>query len=488
MNQECLKFMIGYQREYFEIIDEFFVGVTGKSASNFSGLDNFPEAIREMGKSLSGNDKRVTDSHKAYETAEVKLRQLYSSKGIDAFKAAKAFDACKLNLGGSTRFYGTQLNATRRSLLYSDCVLIPDPIMPWIESARDEERFRLVPPLQAAFFLLHLIDLVSADFDLPPVFVFPSWEKSLENGDEETRSRTLQMCADVFSCYIDSGITDFNDVIEFAKMRPDYFLEKVDKENLFISPGGKVGESLKEAIANYKAEMRQWRTDDWNSRMFNLPDSLIVVNAICERIQPQFHLFENSDELRSHPFLCLDAHAHYFNIITNMSKQRLNNAGIWENKTAGIISALSSNKLDFLSNIQDSQLIELRKTNENISFRKELRDLVNSLPETKIKDIAYVSSEVCSHIDSLVSKHEKQIQAINSKYQAKHKYSALIAGGGLAVSFLPMLTPFLGAALTFATAAAGKYSMDKLEEINEKKTVSKSLMGVLATAKAKDVA
>lgn len=478
--------MIGYQKEYFEIIDEFFVDVTGKSASDFSGLDNFPEAIREMGKSLSGNEKRVTDIHKAYETAEVKLRQLYSSKGIDAFKAAKAFDACKLNLGGSTRFYATQLNATRRSLLYSDCVLIPDPIMPWLESAREEERFRLVQPLQAAFFILHLKDLISTDFDLPPVFVFPSWEKSLENGDEETRLRTLQMCADVFSCYVDSGITDFNDVIEFTKTRPDYLLERVDKGNLFISPGGKVGESLKEAISNYKAEMRQWRTDDWNNRLFNLPDSMIVVNAICERIQPQFHLFENSDELRSHPFLCVDAHAHYFNIITNMSRLRLNNVGIWDNKTAGIIGALSSNKLDYLSNIQDSQLIELRKTNENISFRKELRYLVNSLPETRIKDIAYVSSEVCSHIDSLVSKHEKQIQAINAKYQAKHKYSALIAGGGLAVSFMPILTPFLGAALTFATAAAGKYSMDKLEEINEKRTASKSLMGVLATAKSKD--
>lgn len=485
MCQESIKFMIGYQREYFEIVDEFFVGVTGKSASNFSGLDNFPEAIRELGKSLGGNDKKVTDSLKAYETVEVKLRQLYSTKGIDAFRAAKAFDACKLNLGGSTRFYATQLNATRRALLYSDCVLLPDPIMPWLESERNEERYRLVQPLQAAFFLLHLKDLVSTDFDLPPVFVFPSWEKSLENNDKETKDRTLQMCADVFSCYVDSGIADFHDVIEFAKTRPDYFLERVDKENLFISPGGKIGESLKEAIANYKTEMSQWRTDDWNSRLFNLPDSMIVVNAIFERIQPQFHLFENSAELRSHPYLCLDAHAHYFKIIANMSKQRLNNAGISDNKTAGIIRALSSNKLDYLSNIQDSQLIELRKSNENIGFRKELRDLVNSLPETKLEDIAYVSSEVCSHISSLVSKHEKQVQAINAKYQSKHKYSALIAGGGLAVTFMPMLTPFLGAALTFATAATGKYSMDKLEELNEKKTVSKSLMGVLATAKAK---
>lgn len=486
MGQESLDFMLSYQREYFDILDEFFLGATGKSPSKFATIDNFAQAVRDIGGSLRGNEKRVTQVYKAYEDLETKLRQLYSSKGVDAFKAAKAFDACKLNLGGSTRFLGTQLNATRRILLYSDCVLIPDPIMPWLETDRHEERFRHVMPLQAAFFLLHLKDLISTDFDMPPALVFPSWEKSLESRDQETQIRTLQMCADVFSCYIDSGIVEFHDVIEFAKKRPDYFLERVDKGNLFISPGGKVGESLKEGIASYKAEMREWKSDDWNNTLSRLPDSLLVVNAICERIQPQYHLFENSDELRSHPFLCMDAQAHYFKIIANMSRHRLNKAGFWDTKTAGIIEALSSEKLDYLSNIRDSQLVELRKTNENVAFRKDLRDLVNSLPETRINDIGYVSSEVCSHIDSLVSKHEKQIQAINAKYQAKHKYSALLAGGGLAVSFIPMLTPFLGATLPFAMAAAGKYSMDKLEEINERKTASKSLMGVLATAKAKD--
>jgi hypothetical protein len=45
----------------------------------------------------------------------------------------------KLVLGGSSRFLESQLNAVRQLLLYADTVLIPDPILPWIEVDRSEE-------------------------------------------------------------------------------------------------------------------------------------------------------------------------------------------------------------------------------------------------------------------------------------------------------------------------------------------------------------
>jgi len=73
----------------------------------------------------------------------------------DGFKAArcKNLDACKLNIGGSGRFLSTQLNATRKAILYSDTVLIPDPDMPWLEKNRDEEAFQHVHILQAMFLI-----------------------------------------------------------------------------------------------------------------------------------------------------------------------------------------------------------------------------------------------------------------------------------------------------------------------------------------------
>lgn len=84
-------------------------------------------------------------------------------------------DACKLNLGGGSQFLGSHLNATRRALLFSDTILIPDPIMPWIERKREEERFNHVIPIQMAFFVLHLSDLLGQEFDIPPCRIEREW-------------------------------------------------------------------------------------------------------------------------------------------------------------------------------------------------------------------------------------------------------------------------------------------------------------------------
>ena len=59
------------------------------------------------------------------------------------------------------------------------------------------------------------------------------------------------------------------------------------------------------------------------------------------------------------------------------------------------------------------------------------------------------------------------------------------AGGGLAVTMVPALAPFLGAALPIAMTAGGKYVADKLEERHERRVLSGSLLGVFALAKKK---
>ena len=227
------------------------------------------------------------------------------------------------------------------------------------------------------------------------------------------------------------------------------------------------------------------RTDEFNKTLDSAPDRLVVINGIMERIQPQYHLLENSYELRSNPLLCVDAQAHYFYLISKMTNQRVFKMGHLDKNTLSILSALMNKRLDFLSNINDEHLMFLRKTKENIEFRRRLREFVNSLPETKIDDIGYVASEVCSHVESLITQHEKQIVALNRKYGAKHNYTALIAGGGLAVTMIPTLAPFLGAALPLALTAGGKYIANKFEEIQERKIISGSMMGIFALAKNK---
>lgn len=463
---------------------DFFISVAGKPPSEFSSLEDFSVAVRRIPDEIRGNSKREAESLNAFSKLENNLRQFYSAESIDAYRSAKNLDVYKLNLGGSSRFLQTHLHATRKSLLFTDIVLIPDPIMPWIERDRTEERFRYVQILEIAFFVLHLSDLISDNFDIPPFFIFPSWEKSLEDNDEQTQKNCIQLITDVFSHYVDSGINSFEDIVDFANKSPEQFFSEIDKNKLFVSPGGEVGENLNVAISNYKSEMQQWRTEDWCNELFSKGDFAVIVNGISERITPNFHLLENSDELGSHPFLCIEAQAHYYQLIANMKNKQTATAGLFDPSTLSILSALTSQKLDFLANIEDSQLIQIRKSNENVAFRRELRDLVNSLPTTKLDDLSYVASEVCAHIEMAISKHEKEIRFIRDKFNAKHKYTALIGASTFGVSMFPVLTPFLSMALPLGLASTvGKYASEKFEQKTEVEQASHSMMGVISLAK-----
>lgn len=478
-----LRTLLIYQRTYFEILEEFFIGATGFSFDKFCSPSEFSAAIRKLGESLKNDSKRSSASMASFETLAEKLGQLYSQESIECFKSAKNIKCCKINLGGSSRFLETQLNAVKKTILISDIVLIPDPVMPWLEAKREHEKFRFVNIIQAAFFTLHLKNLLSQDFDIPPFLVFPSWEKSLEENDQQTKDETNQLIADFFSYYVNREIISINDVFDYVDSDEKSFLARVEEQGLFISPGGEVGEPIRDALRNYREEAELWRTPEFNEMLAHAPEGLIALNGIMERVQPQFHLFENSNELNSNPLLCIPAQAHYFSLLSRMDNSRVSELTGSDQSLTAAISALTNSRLDYLANINEEQIIELRKSDENVKFRNDLRGFVAGLPTIKIEDLDYAAAEVCSHVESLISTHQKEVEILNGKYQAKHMKSALIAGGGLAVTMVPALAPFLGAALPLALAASGKYTADKFEELHERKVLSSSMLGIFALAK-----
>jgi len=112
-----------YQNEYFEILLEFFIGVTGKT----------PEAFCETKQVFQGNDAKSRKIFQSFLILEEKFKKLYEKENIECFKAAKNIDCFKTNLR-------KKLNATRKSILFSDIVLIPDAVMPWLETEREHEQ------------------------------------------------------------------------------------------------------------------------------------------------------------------------------------------------------------------------------------------------------------------------------------------------------------------------------------------------------------
>lgn len=176
---EPIKCLENYSRGLFSRLEEFFIRATGCTATEFCAVSEFDDTVRSRASSIAPRGQN------AFEWLDTEVRQHQAREGMEAFRAAKEIGGLKLVLGGGSRFGETQLHSVMGITLYGDTILIPDPIMPWLERERVEERFQHVLVLKAAHAILQLKPLVDAALPYPPLVVFPSFEKSLEEDDEQ---------------------------------------------------------------------------------------------------------------------------------------------------------------------------------------------------------------------------------------------------------------------------------------------------------------
>ncbi len=148
-------------------------------------------------------------------------------------------------------------------VLYGDTILIPDPILPWIEADREEERFRHILFIQQILGILHLKPLVDADLPYPAVVVFPSFEKTLEIRDSTTQDMLKAGISSFFSYYFNLAFSSIKEILVFLRREPSVFLKVLEKNSLFIAPGQTKATSIKEAIVEYRKEVHEWRSVEY---------------------------------------------------------------------------------------------------------------------------------------------------------------------------------------------------------------------------------
>src|SRR6266568_430824 len=462
------------QRRFFALLEEFFRRATGYSAEEFAKLGRFDEAIR-------ANAERIGKRGEAFPWIDSQLRSYYGQQANASYGFGKALGGMKLVLGGASTFAATQLAAVRKMILYSDTILLPDPVLPWFEDARPEERFRHARLLESVFFLLQLKPLVDADLPYPAILVFPSWERSLERHDPVTQQREIALYAAFMSHHLGANFRDLSEVMAFARANRADFLKAVDRAHLFVAPGGAIAEGLEAAVARYKAELAKWRTPSYLESIQGMSDAELVALGIAERLGPQYHLLENAEEFASQPMLCLEAHWAYHKMIARMQEGRLEQAGALGAQTVATLRALNESSVSWLGNVPIPALVDLRKDNENETFRKKLAEYTSSLHESQLGDLDRVAGEVGRGLASLLAAHDKEVRAIERKYRSRH--SKTLVGGWVTLSavLMPTLAPFIGGPVAPVLIAA-KYILDKVDEQREKGQAARTLTGVLAGA------
>jgi len=465
------------QQEFFHILAEFFERVTGKSVTKFATPDTFVDAIKK-------NPRRLANrAESAFPWVIDTLASFYSRHKTAAFQEGRETGGMKLVLGGGSHFTASHLQAVRKMLLYADTILIPDPVLPWLEVERKAEKFRLVNLLKNIFVLLHLKPLVEANLTYPAIIVFPSYEKSLEEHDEETRTYIKNLVVNFLSYYMGQRFESLDDTMQYVRASEEEFLQQVERKELFVPPGaGRVaGLGISEAIKRYRQYIRTWRSEQFVKQYESLSNGELVWNGIFERLAPQWHLIENADELRAQPMLIFGAHWHYYTLCTEMYQGRLVEANYLQPSTVNTLRALSESRFAWLGNVPIEALVKLREQNENEEFRKRISTFTSELYEAAIEDIDPVAAEVGRGIASLLREHNNRVQEIKEKYARRYGKTLVAAWVTLAANFVPSLAPFVS--IVPPVTLVGKYVCDKVDEISEKRKASRSLTGVLAAAK-----
>ena len=468
--------VLARQRALFELIAEFFERATGDSVRTFAARGRFDATIRARASLLAAKGKE------AFPWFEKLYRDFYAREQTSAFADARSLGGMKLVLGGSARFSSSQLASVRKMLLYADTVLIPDPMLPWFEDERSEERFRHVLLLQTAYWLLHLRPLVNADLPYPAILVFPSWERSLELHDETTRSRQEALIVDTLGYHIGRRVLSLDELVTYATESEAEFLNSVDRAKLLLAPGAESPEPLKESIERYRAEVRKWRSQEHVRILESLPPGQFVLNALMERLGPLYHMLENSEELNAHPMMCLDAHWYYFEQIAEARQGELSEAGFLTPNAAATLRAINKPTLEWLGNVPIDALVELRLDNANEEFRRQLEGHTSQLRAASLANLDAVASEVGHGLSALMSAHQIDLRRICEDYRLRHIKTLAIGATTAAAMFVPALAPFVGN-LAAPAAVAGKYLYDKAQERLDRSREARSLTGVLAKAK-----
>jgi hypothetical protein len=328
---------------------------------------------------------------------------------------------------------------------------------------------------------LHLRLLVDAGLPHCPVFVFPSFEKTLEREDDTTKKGIDQLIADVLAHFVDPGIGTLDDGYAFARIHTDDFIRAVERHALFVPPEAEIGEPVKQSLERYDHFVKTWRAPEYIREYERAPVGARVLTGIFERLSPQFHLFENAEELTAHPLLSIEQQAHYFKLVSEVNSGRLSKLGLLDDSTRRQLAALSSERLEWLSNVPLSMLAKLREDSEHEVFRKMLATAMSSLHASALDNVDKVAGEICREIDSGIARYNRSVREIDEKFKANTAQTIVGAVGGGIGFLVPTLAPYLGPAIPLA--ALTKIGYDALTRHVELKKQSRSLMGVFAYAK-----
>jgi hypothetical protein len=469
-------------RELFVRLEEVFFRLCGYStAKMMKASPRFRTAYLKKRAGVVKWTKSFGDFRQEVEDVLDSLRAYLGSTNVQRWQGAAALPGLKLVCGGKQSFTASEERAARSMLLYCDTVLIPDPVLPFIETlmvGEPPERNYLPRLLEQIFYLQKLRPLVEAELPFPAIAVFPSFEKSLEQKDPVTQDSLEQQLLGLFSHFIGIGFEDFEELDDLRRKDPARLVSAIASNRLLLATGQ---EEFEGAATWIRQNYGERLSDEMRSRMDSLDDLQLAVQYIQDQLVPQHHLKENAESLNASPLIAADTQWHYFLILRQVEREILVRYGIVRPETVELIEALNTPSLRWLGNVPIDALVDLRLGLQNDSFRKKLHDQMDELGRADGENLDAVTAKVSRAIGKMIAEHESDAKAIAEKYRTKHAQTVVATWMTAGASFAAILPLTVAAAL----GVASKYGADKVGEILDLRANRKALFGVLAAASKK---
>jgi hypothetical protein len=400
----------------------------------------------------------------------------------------------KVVMGGQRTYGSSALAATRIAGLYCDTQLIPDPVHPFFFGELNLNAMHLQLAI-VLFYILPLRPLVDARLPEAPIVVFPSFEESLQEKDAVTQAGIASLVVQVVAPFCNAHIKTIEELYEYAAKNEAEFLEAVTKEKLFIPPGmtqENVG-TAQAALDIYIKELQGVRSAEMLKQMERLPRGILLLNALIERLSPQYHLMENSDELAAQPMLSQTVHWYYFERCVRAEARELVDKRIISPDSYSVLRALQDDSLLWLANIPIEGLTDLRRNLEHADLREQLKKCTAQLTSAGAENLDSVTKEVRHGLEVLVQRQQKAIKDIEAKYSPKKwaasTGAAIGAVAGASMFFLPALAAASGVTTPAASLIAGlgsgglAYAKEMASQAIEKRKSRKTMLGLLSIAR-----
>ncbi|MDC0676096.1 hypothetical protein [Nannocystis radixulma] len=466
-------------RELFAHFERVFCAYTNSRPELFTKGQDFVTAIRALGRSWQNDRTLANRTARAGSNAMAELLKFYKKSGAYLFSATKELPGLKTVLGGTQSFTSASADAVRSMILYSDTVLVADPIYRWVEVDHEAEAFQFPRLLEDLLGILPLKPLIDAKLPIPSIVVFPSFEGTLDRKDVYTQDAQERMLMQFFGHYLNARFDDISEIFSYARRRSNETIEAILSSRLLVAPGATGAESFDTQLEIIRDNNRRFRSASYQESMNKLPPALLAVTTIMERLGPIYHMNENADALGASPLMSLPVHWHYYELLARASRDILTKNDALPRDIVDISKELTSRERCWFGNVPIDVLADLRMRGENLELRRKLGSAISELRASTTATVANNAVLVERALRQIGIEHNKELANLETRY--RRTYTPMAIGGWLtiAASFLPFFPPITA---TAGVAALAGYLGAKAVQHMERYHLGRTLTGILAAS------